>query len=137
MSLTNYAEMAVLDEILGSGGGGGFPATVYIGLSSTTPNETGGNVTEPSGNGYARVAVTNNSTNWPAASGTGGIKKNGTSIEFPEATGDWGASLTQFLIFDAAQGGNLLLFDVLDTAKTISNGETARFAVNELEVLAS
>jgi hypothetical protein len=43
------------------------PATYYVGLSTTTPTNTGTNVTEPAGGSYARVAVTNNATNFPAA----------------------------------------------------------------------
>jgi hypothetical protein len=59
------------------------PTTVYMALSTTTPTDAGGNVTEPSGNGYARVAIGNNSTNWNAASG--GTVTNKTAITFPEA----------------------------------------------------
>jgi ABC-type phosphate transport system substrate-binding protein len=63
------------------------PATIYFGFSSTEPNGAGQNITEPSGNGYARASVTNNTSNFPA----GNPKTNAVAIVFPEPTGPgWG-----------------------------------------------
>lgn len=72
-------------------------ATVYVGLF-----EAG---TEVSGGSYARVAVTNNATNFPAASG--GVKTTGADITFPTPSAGWGTpDATRF--YDASSGGNLL-----------------------------
>lgn len=67
---------AMLDSTLGSG----TPATVYLAAYVSS--------TEVTGNNYSRVAITNNSTNWPAASS--GAKTNGTDFSFPQASGSWG-----------------------------------------------
>jgi hypothetical protein len=64
---------------------------------------------------YARVAVTNNGTNWVAAGsqpGAGYAVANGASFSFAQSTGSWGTA-TYYGVFDAAGGGNLLLFDEL------------------------
>ena len=113
--------MRFLDHILG-GGDYTRPATVYVSLHSADPGETG--ASELSGNGYARVAVTNNGTNWPAASG--GVKSNGAAVTFPTATGsDWAAA-THFGIWDASSAGNPLFLGALAASKTVQVGDTAQ-----------
>lgn len=107
------------------------PATLYIGLSTTTVTDAGGNITEPSGNGYARVAVANNTTNFPNSSG--GAKSNGKPITFPAATGSWG-TITDFFIADAATEGNFLTGGALGASQTVAAGETINFAVGALDI---
>jgi hypothetical protein len=134
MSKSNYLEDEILDHVLG-GGDYTRPATVYVSLHSADPGETGAN--ELTGNGYARVAVTNNATNWPAASG--GVKSNGTAITFAAAvTADW-ASATHFGIWDddGSPAGNPLFLGALTTPKTVQVGDTASFAVGELDITES
>ena len=128
-SKSDYLENKLLDHVLG-GGDYSRPATVYVALYTVAPTDAGGG-TEVSGGSYARVAVTNNATNWPAASG--GAKSNGTEIAFPTATADWG-TVVAFAILDAASGGNFLYWADLTASKTVSNGDTASFAVGELDV---
>lgn len=130
MSFTNYLESVLLDEVFG---GTNYvpPATIYVGLSTTAPAEDGTGVTEPAGGGYARVAVTNNATNWPPT-GTDGTKSNGTVITFPQATADWGTA-THFFLADSANGG-VLAFGSLGLAKTIGTGDTASFGVDSLTI---
>jgi len=128
-SKSDYLELELLDHVLG-GGDYSRPATVHIALYTVAPTDAGGG-TEVSGGSYARVAVTNNATNWPAASG--GAKSNGTEITFPTATASWG-TVVAFAILDAASGGNFLYWGDLTASKTISSGDTARFAVGELDV---
>jgi hypothetical protein len=112
-------------------------ATYYIGLSSTTPTNSGTNVTEPSGGNYARVAVTNNATNFPAASGR--AKSNGTTIVFPTATADWvaGANLTHFVIYDAASAGTFVGWGALTTPAPVLSGTQASFAAGDLDLTSS
>lgn len=129
-SFTDHLENKLLDHVFG-GGDYARPATLYIGLSTTTIADDGTNITEPSGNGYARVAVTNNATNWPAASA--GAKSNGTPITFPAATGSWG-TITDFFISDADTGGNILAFGALAAAQAVASGETINFAVGALDI---
>jgi hypothetical protein len=129
---SNYLEGKVLDEVLG---GVAFtaPATVYVGLYTAAPTDAGGG-TEVTGGSYARAAVTNNATNWPAASGTPRVKANGTAITFPVPSANWG-TVTHFGIFDAATTGNLLFWVALTASKVINNGDGApSFAVGALTV---
>lgn len=129
-SFADHLENKLLDHVFG-GGDYARPATLYIGLSTTTIADGGTNITEPSGNGYARVVVTNNATNWPAASA--GAKSNGTPITFPAATGSWG-TITDFFISDADTGGNILAFGALAAAQAVASGETINFAVGALDI---
>lgn len=123
----------LLDGVLGGVALSGIPATIYFGLSTTTPTVSGGNVTEPSGNGYARVAVANNTTNFAAASAS--VKANSTAIVWPTPTGSWG-TLTHTVMYDAASGGTFLGFFTLNAAKTPTAGSTVSYAVGALTVTA-
>ena len=129
MSFSDYLENKTLDHILG-GPDYTRAATVYVALFTSAPTDAGGG-TEVSGGGYARVAVTNDATNWPAASG--GSKSNGTDIVFPTATADWG-TVVAFAIFDASTAGNMLVWGNLTQSKAIYNGDTARFAAGDLTI---
>lgn len=103
MSFTNFLEGKIADELFG-GQAFAAPATLHIGLHSAYPNEAGAGA-ELSGNGYARVAVTNNLTNWPAYSGD--QKQNGTPITFLQATGNW-LEAVAISVWDAASSGNVV-----------------------------
>lgn len=129
-SFTDFLELKLLDHVFGAAAYTA-PATLYVALSTTTITDAGGNMTEPVGNAYARVAVTNNATNWPAASA--GAKSNGTAINFPTATGSWG-TIIDFAIMDAASAGNMLGYGTLTTAKAITTGDTPSFAVGDLDI---
>lgn len=134
-SKTDYLENAVLNGVLG-GPQYTLPATVYIALSAAAYSDaaTGSAMNEIAGNAYARVAVTNNATNWPAASA--GSKSNGALFTFPAATGNWG-TITSFYICDAATAGNALYGGDLTTARTILTGDTASFAQSAITVTES
>ena len=130
MSFTDFLENELLDHVLGPGSYAA-PATVYVALSTTTPTDAGGNFTEPGGFGYARVAVTNNATEWPAA--VGGSKSNANPITFPEASGSWG-TVTYFGIWDSSVGGNVLMIGALTTPKAVGAGDTLVFNASGITV---
>src|SRR5690349_18898367 len=113
-SKSDYLENKILDHMLG-GPDYTRPATVYVALFTTAPSDAGGGV-EVTGGSYARVAVTNNATNFPGASG--GAKQNANTITWPTATALWG-TVVAVGIFDAASGGNLLFWALLPASKTI------------------
>jgi hypothetical protein len=69
------------------------------------PSDAGLGVKEPSGGGYARLAVANNATNFPAAAG--GSKALGVGQNFPQATANWGWQ-THLIVYDALTGGHVL-----------------------------
>ena len=128
-SFGNYLENELLDHVFGNAAYSA-PATLYVGLFTATPNDAGGG-TEVSGGSYARAAVTNNATNFPAASG--GAKSNGTAITFPMATGSWG-TITSFGIFDAASGGNLLAWGALSVSRAVVNLDIVYFPAGDLDI---
>lgn len=109
------------------------PGTVYMAMYTVAPSAGGGG-TEASGGSYARAAITNNTTNWPNASG--GVKQNGTAITFAAATADWssGSNMVAAALWDALTSGNELYFGSLTTAKPVLNGDTASFAINAVSV---
>jgi len=128
-SKSDYLENKQLDHVLG-GPDYSRPATVHIALYTAAPTDAGGG-TEVSGGSYARVAVTNNATNFPAA--VAGAKANGTEITFPKATADWGLC-GAFAILDADSGGNFMYWGDLTDNKDVKNGDTAKFAVGDLDI---
>lgn len=101
------------------------PVTLYFGLMTLMPVASGGG-TEVTGGSYARVAATNNSSNFPASSG--GSKQNANAITWPSPTANWGTVLG-IAAYDASTGGNLLAFGTLTTATVINSGATP-FAIN-------
>ena len=132
MGFTNFLETTLLDEVFGATNYIP-PATLFVGLS-TTPVTEAGVVTEPSGNGYTRVSVLNNTTNWPAAtSGDPSTKSNGTAITFPQATGSWG-TVVDFFIADALTLGNILAYGTLTSSQAINTNDTASFAIGDLDI---
>lgn len=128
-SFANYLEDKILDHVFG-GGDYTRAGTVYISLFTVTPSDTGGG-TEVTGGSYARAIVTNNATNFPASSG--GAKSNGTEIAFVTATGSWGTVLA-FGIHDASTAGNLLAWGDVTPSKAIASGDTAKFAIGDLDI---
>ena len=118
--LTDYSNNKTLDLFFGASA---FtpPATLYFGLSQTASSKSG-TVSEPAGGGYARVAVANNLTGFPAASG--GTKSNAAVVTFPAPSAAWGTVASVF-IADAVSGGNVLAAADLTTPKTISSGASA------------
>lgn len=98
-------------------------ATYYIGLLS------GGS--ELSGGSYARVAVTNNTTNFPNISTNEMI--NGVAIAFPQATTDW-ATADEVAIFLASSGGTARFRGPLDATVTVRTGQTRSFAAGDFKV---
>lgn len=125
---SDYMENKVLDII----GGTAFsaPTDIYVALYTAAPTDAGGG-TEVSGGSYARKQVTNNSTNWPAASG--GAKSNGTDIVFATPTANWG-TIVAFALFDAV-AGNMLYWGLVTPNKTVNNGDPApKFAAGDLDL---
>lgn len=123
--ITTYYLNCIMGNVFQTDTSPSMPTSFYIGLSKTTPNVSGGNVTEPSGGGYARVKVTSL-----------GVPDNGSiintaDVNFPESTSDWG-TITHYVLYDAASGGNLLLYQPLQASKNIQSDTQARFKAGAL-----
>jgi hypothetical protein len=129
--LTDASANALLDGLLGTVGV--LPATIYIGLLKAAPLPNGTGVVEQSGNGYARVAVSNNSTQWPAAASR--QKTHSADITFPTATGTGWGTVTHVGVFDASSGGNLKLYDVLAIPRTVVATDVFRFLAGSANAL--
>lgn len=132
----NTTAKALLDSLLGSGSGATWPATVYLGLSIVDPGVDGSGVSEPVGNGYARVA-SGRVADWSAAAdGASGQvdKTHTTTISFPQATGGGWGTVGHYLIWDALTGGNLLHWGPLDNPVTININDDQRFNPGTLKV---
>ena len=107
------------------------PSEYYIGLSSTAPNISGGNVTEPlSNSGYKRVKLENLSE--PAD----GVITNEQAISFDESTAHWG-TMSHFVIYDALEAGNLLMYDTLSTPRNVEAATIVTIKANSLTLTLS
>lgn len=134
MGATTPREALIADSQFGGGATSWAPATWYLALSTTTPSNDGSGFSEPVGGAYARVAITNNATNFPAAFNDGGVTKkwNGAKFTFANPTGSWG-SVTHFGFFTAASGGTVQFWQALDGSITPKNGNTpVEFDINQL-----
>ena len=129
-SKSDFLENELLDHVLGNAAYTA-PANVYVALYTVAPTDAGGGTEVAAAGAYARVTVVNNATNWPTASA--GLKSNGTEITFAEATASWG-TVVAFAIMDALTLGNFLYWADLTTSKVIDIGDTAKFAVGDLDI---
>lgn len=114
------------------------PATLYFGLFTADPGESGvtGEFTIGTGS-YARAVVTNNTTNFPLCSVlTTPTKTNASTIAFPKATTAWGVA-THWAIYDASTAGNMLAHGALSSPRTISIGDTPKIAAGAMSVTIS
>jgi hypothetical protein len=94
------------------------PATWYVGLLDASE-------TELSGGAYARVAVTNNTTNFPNA--VSKQKSIATSVTFPTATADWDEAV-KVGFWTASSGGTLKFKALLSAPVTVL--DTIEFSFN-------
>lgn len=133
MSASNFMENTWLDHVFGNTPYSA-PATIYISLHTADPGEDG-TTGEVSGNAYARASLTNNGTNFPAASG--GVKATGAAASFPTPTPSGWGDVTHFALWDAATTGNCLAVSNAFAAQTINAGNTVSFASGALTITAT
>ena len=136
-SVTEVLEMALLDLVWGADAY--TPAAdLYVGLSTTAINNDGTGITEPDAlDGYARVQVTNDLTEWPAAaSGGPATKQNANEIAFPTASGTWGQVTHFFFATDGSSvlPADIIAFGALDVPRTIEENDTASFAAGAITI---
>ena len=123
MSFTNFLETELLDHVF-TNSAYTAPSTVYLGLFTAAPDDTGGG-TELSGNGYARQTM--------AMSVSGNTATNSAAEEFATATGSWG-TVTHVGVFDASSSGNLLAYGALSASKAIATGDVFRIPAGDLDI---
>lgn len=122
-----YSSTAVLTGILkaifGSSHTADFPGTLYYALFDGDP-EAGGVEPDSTGN-YARVAVTNNNTNFSIS---GAVVSNLIAIVWPTSTSGYQTGhqvLSHWAIYDNSSGGNRLL-----SGKIMVSGTAVTIVVN-------
>jgi len=126
-AMSDHLENEILDHIC-SVGAYTMPSNVYIGLSTGSFGDDNSG-TELSGSGYARQAATF------AAASSGSAATNAT-VNFPTATGSWGA-VSHWGLFDASSSGNLLIHGAFAASKTIASGDVMRINSGDLTVTAA
>lgn len=94
-------------------------ATLYCALFTAMPTAGGGG-TEVSGSGYARIAVTVNTTNF--AISTAALITNATVIDFGTPTGAGWGTLVGAGWYSAASGGNLVSAGPFSPSRTGTPG---------------
>lgn len=122
---TEYFLNLVAGNVLGCKTDPPLPASYYLALSKTVPDMNGTGVTEPDGNGYARVELSY------FGEPNAGVVENYGGISFPEATGSWG-EIGYFAIYDAAEGGNLLMYNQLPSPISVLAQTIVAFGPGDL-----
>lgn len=128
--VSNYVKNAILNDLFGNVPFSVIP-TLYFGYSTSTPTDAVAG-TEPSGGGYARVGLANNTNLFPSA--TQGTKANALEIDFPEATDNSQGTAAYVQVFDAVTGGNYLGRYVLSSPQAITQGTVPVIPVNTFTV---
>lgn len=131
MSASNYAELKILDHVLGTATFAK-PAAVYVGLYTADPGEAGPGTEVAAGLGYARQAVA-------FSAAAAGQAVNAALVTFPPAAGGAWGTITHFGIFDAVSGGNLLLSgqlmkDGVPTPRVISDSDALLLNAGAIQV---
>lgn len=107
----------------------------YVGLLSAAPSSTddfvSNPVTEISGGGYARQAITWGSKSTDTDTHTRKMANSGTITFGPASGADW-SQATHFGIFAALSGGQPKYTAALTAAKTVEVGDSAQFAAGDL-----
>lgn len=139
-AMSDYLENKLIDQLFRAQAYT-FPSTLYVGLFTVTPSDTGGG-TEVTGGAYARATVANSLANWAgtqgaatttASTGATGTTSNNGSITFATPTANWG-TVVAFGIYDASTAGNLLFWGALTATKTINTGDVVSFPAASLSI---
>lgn len=135
MGWTNFLVHEILDHIYGASTYTP-PATLYFAALLNLPvnTDTGSTIVEPSGGSYARKSMTNNLTNFAAASSR--QKVTDQDVVFAQATADWGI-IVAIGALDASNAGNLLDFWELTQTKEVLSGNVLKISAGDLSIVVS
>jgi hypothetical protein len=124
-SLSDFSEKEILDHVLKVGAYSP-GSTIYLALSTADPTDTGTGIAEPSGNGYARKAIS-----FGAASGR--TITQDAAVNYDQASGSWG-TITHWALFDAVSGGNFLAHGAFSTGFPVGANDTPSVVSAEVYV---
>lgn len=133
-SLSDSDARAFLNSLFG---GAAFapPANWYFALVTTEPtDDTGAGLVEVTGGSYARVAIPNDTTHFPAAT-TGRLVASAVDIQWPTATADWG-NVVGVALFDAAAAGRYRGYYHLPAAVAVLTGAAPKIASGNFSLAA-
>lgn len=121
MTWSTYAANLLLNAVYGKQALT-IPNTFYVGIC-TGVTDAGVISGEPSGSGYARVAIVNNdiTTFWGTAANKQKVNAN-LAVQFPTATGAWGTLTVGFLSDVASGAGNVWSYGNLSASITPAAG---------------
>ena len=118
---SDFLEAALLGHVL-NGIVFAAPSSIWLGLSTTAPNEDGTGITEPVP-GYARLQLT---AAFTVLGGGVGQAINTAVIEFAAATGSWG-TVSHFIFMSALTAGTMYLKAPLTAPLMVGAGAVVRF----------
>ena len=130
MSSTIYAANRMLNYEFG-GTSYTPPATWYFGLSTTSTGYSGSSATEPTDGAYARVALTNNKTNFSTSSS--GSLINNVDIVFNQSSGSFG-TIVDLDMWDLGAGGNIWHYQALSSPRIVSGSSVVKFLAGSLSI---
>ena len=136
-----FTRNKILDRVFGRISWTTKPDTIYLSLLTTGPSsESGEGIVEVAGNGYARVGVAANTTNWgdqdsgnALASGRGKLygMVNKLQVTWARATSTWG-EVQHIGFHTAASGGTYLGSVPLAAPVLVAAASTFRIAAGKL-----
>lgn len=104
----------------------------YIALSSSTINENGTGLTEPTDRNYSRILIPNDEFNFTVSSN--GIIKNITTWEFNISTKAWENPITHWAIMDSLKGGRILYYDELPSPMRVDVNQVVLFNPQTIQI---
>lgn len=123
-NLSNYAEIALLDWILG-GATPTRPSARYLALHTGDPGETGAsNEVSTSGTNYSRQAIT-------FAAAASGSAASSNAPTFTNTGSNFG-TISHLSIWDASTAGNCLWQGAATASKAIADGDSYQVASGAL-----
>lgn len=127
MPITHYAANLMVAKMFGATNYTP-PANFYLALFTGLPSLAGGG-TEVAGGSYARVAIPNNNTIFPAPT----VSSTATTAlySFPTPSAGWG-TIVAVGIYDASSAGNLIGWYQLPTPRVINTGDNYAFPIGNI-----
>lgn len=126
MALTTYGKNLAYNYLYKSSATAS--PTLYVGLFTSDPTDSGSTVSEVSIGGYARQALS-------MASPVAGNGSNNTDISFPEVTSDWGR-IAYIGIMDSSTGGNMIARGTI-TPRDVYTGDIVKILSGSLTLAIS
>lgn len=137
-SASNYTEKNIINAIF-RGIAYPLPVNTWVSLHTADPGEDGENeVNTTAWPSYKRICAEltgDTGTGW--ISPVDGVTKNANQLIFPTYNGSTAITITHFAVYDAPDGGNMLVYAPLSTTRIIAVDDVFLFDVNSINVAAA